>query len=301
MKYITNKDIESLEIKTDTLLDWVETTLLNKKNCYLPAKISMKFIEGHFYNVMPCIIPDQNVAGIKVVNRYPDNHPSLKSNLMLYDLATGDLKAIFEADWITTWRTAAVAVHSIKILARSDYKTIAFLGLGQVGKATLELYLKTLNNEKKIIRILNYHNIAKSIIEKFSNYKNIIFESYDNYEDMVSDCDVIVSAITYAEQDFAFPSCYKEGCLLVPIHTLGFQQCDLVFDKIIGDDYGHIETFKYFNQFKEFHEMSDVLLNKKLGRNNEYQRIIAYNVGISLHDITFAEKIYQLIKNNETK
>lgn len=49
--------------------------------------------------------------------------------------------------------------------------------------------------------------------------------------------DVIISCITEAEglicpDDKRF----KEGCLLIPVHTRGFQNCDLFFDKIFGDD-----------------------------------------------------------------
>ena len=40
--------------------------------------------------------------------------------------------------------------------------------------------------------------------------------------------------------------------------------------------------------------MTDVLNNETIGRENDEQRILAYNIGISIQDIFFASKIYDL-------
>lgn len=295
MIYIKNSDIEQLNLTSQDFIEWVNKALLAKNDCVLPAKISIKQ-EGHkFFNVMPCIIPTLGIAGVKVVTRYPSREPSLKSDLMFYDNNSGELKAIVDADYITTWRTAAVAVHSIKLLAKKNYRTIAFLGLGVIGKATLKVYIETICDRNIEIRILNYKNRAKDVIDEYAYLKDLKFVVYDSYKKMVEGCDVVVSAVTYAESDFCDESLYEKGCLLVPIHTLGFQGCDLTFDKIFGDDRAHIEGFKYFDRFKEFHETSEVITGKCKGRENDDERIIAYNIGIALHDMTFVNEIYNRI------
>ena len=43
---------------------------------------------------------------------------------------------------------------------------------------------------------------------------------------------------------------YRKGCLVIPVHTRGFQNCDLCFDKVYADDTAHVCGFKYFNEFK---------------------------------------------------
>lgn len=297
MIHIKDRDIERLELNSEDFLEWVNKALLVKNDCILPAKISMKQ-DGHkFFNVMPCIIPALGIAGVKVVTRYPDREPSLKSDLMLYDNDNGELKAIVDADYITTWRTAAVAVHSINLFAKKNYRSISFLGLGVIGKATLRVYVDTLKDKDVEIRILNYKDRAKDVIGEYADRRDLKFAVYDSYEDMIKDCDVIVSAVTYAEKDFCDESLYKTGCLLVPIHTLGFQGCDLTFDKIFGDDRVHIEGFKYFDRFKEFHETAEVLKGICKGRESDNERIIAYNIGIALHDLTFVNEIYNRTVN----
>ena len=96
---------------------------------------------------------------------------------------------------------------------------------------------------------------------------------------------------------------------MVPVHTRGFQNCDLFFDKVFADDTGHVKEFKYFDKFRHYDEFSHVLLGENPGRENDQERILAYNIGISLHDIYFASQIYdaigpsakELILENETK
>lgn len=292
MKYISTEEIEKINLSNKEILNLVEATIKAKKDSILPPKTSMHFHDHDFFNVMPAIIPTLNLAGVKCINRYEHNTPSLNGDIFLYDFKTGLLKSVMDAKRITTLRTAAVAVHSIKLLAKSDYKIVSFIGLGEIGQATLKILID-LNDRPLIIRLFNYKDHAVKTKKLYENTKNVKFEIFDDYIEMVKDSDVVVSAITYASQDFAPECVYKKGVLLVPIHTLGFQGCDLTFDKIFGDDYGHIQHFKYFNQFKTFNEVSEILNGTCKGRENNEERIIAYNIGIALHDLALANLVLQ--------
>ena len=90
---------------------------------------------------------------------------------------------------------------------------------------------------------------------------------------------------------------FKPGVLVVPVHTRGFQNCDLVFDKVFADDEDHVKGFKYFDRFRNFAEISSVLKKQTSGRIDDKERILAYNVGIGIHDIFFAMKIIQILIN----
>lgn len=96
---------------------------------------------------------------------------------------------------------------------------------------------------------------------------------------------------------FADEKLYKKGVLVVPVHTRGFQNCDLYFDKIFCDDIGHVSGFKYFKEYKSITEMSEILNGKTLGRTSNEERILAYNIGISIQDVYFASKIYDISSN----
>lgn len=299
MKYITDTQIRNLNISSQTMLDWVDHVIRMKKETILPPKISIHLENAIFYNTMPCVIPGLGIAGVKEVNRYPNNTPSLNSQMMIYDLPTGGLKCIMDASYITTIRTAAVAIHSVHLFAAKDYKIISFIGLGEVGSMALKIYIETLNGRNVIIRLFNYKNRARFFVDMYKKYNNISFEIFEDYESFIDNADVIVSAVTYQENDFTTPDKYKDGVLLVPVHTRGFTECDLVFDKIFGDDYGHICNFKYFNYYKYFSEITDVLSGNTVGRVNDNERIITYSIGIAIHDLYFGNKVFELLKDSE--
>lgn len=127
-------------------------------------------------------------------------------------------------------------------------------------------------------------------------YDNLSFEYVKNYESLIKGSDVVISAATYFENDIAKEEWFEEGVLLVPIHTRGFGGCDSAFDKVFADDTDHVANFKNFFRFKKFGEVTDVVNGKMPGRETEKERIIAYNIGIALHDIYFALKIYNEFK-----
>ena len=116
---------------------------------------------------------------------------------------------------------------------------------------------------------------------------------------MIGQSDVIVSCITEAQgllcEDV---SLYKKGCLVVPVHTRGFQNCDLCFDKVYADDTAHVCGFKYFNKFKQFGEIQDVISGNTKGRESDDERILSYNIGLGLHDVLYATKIYHALKDD---
>lgn len=299
MKIIDFKSIEKLDVSAGECVSWVKEAFKLKKEVTLPPKISMKMDGNIFFNTMPCYIPSLERIGIKLVSRYPERIPSLKSDLLLYNSIDGTPLALVNADWITAMRTGAVAALSIDTLEHSNAKIYAFVGLGNTARATL-LCLLSNNQEKHYhIRILEYKDQASIFIERFKMFDNVTFEIVQNNEELVHDADVIVSCVTALDSNFAKDESYKEGVLIVPVHTRGFQNCDLFFDKVFGDDYDHVKDFKYFNRFKSFTEFSDVLTKNEVGRTNDQQRIIIYNIGIALHDVYFAAKLYDQLEDKK--
>lgn len=302
MKILTHSDIIDLNIEPIQCYEWVSSMLKNKGDVILPAKISIKPTEEIFYNVMPSLIPQYNCGGLKVVNRYPSRKPALDSQIMIYDYNTGNIKAIMDGNYITTMRTGAIAAHSIKLLGKRNFSKIGIIGLGNQARATLKVLLSLFPNRKFVLKLMKYkeqHLLFQKYIESFTNSKNVEFVMCDSYNDTVKGSDVIISSVTYFSKDICEDNCFDEGCLVVPIHTRGFMNCDLFFDKVYADDTDHVKGFKYFNKFNKFAEVSDVLNGISEGRIDDTERILAYNIGLSMHDIYFAEKIYEIANEKQ--
>ena len=301
MQIINFEQIKNLNISPLQCVEWAKEAFLNKYEYELPSKISIKLPDNVFYNTMPSLIAPENRFGVKIVSRYPKRNPSLKSEILLYDTQNGDLLAIMDGIWITAMRTGAVAALSIQRLSYSNTKQYGFIGLGNTARATLLCLAAILKNKQISINLLAYKNQEIDFINRFKDFTQFRFSICDTTEELISTSDVVISSVTAAENLMANDLSYKPGILVVPIHTRGFQNCDLFFDSVFVDDIGHVKDFKHFSKFKKVDEFSNVLHNENPGRISDNERILAYNIGISIHDIYFAHKIFDLKKeqNNE--
>lgn len=301
MKIITHQDILNLNITPEEAYDWSECVIKNKNTAILPPKISIKpeTMEGVFCNVMPCYFGD--FGGVKMVTRYPDRAPSLDSQLMLLDTKTGITKALIDANFITALRTGAVCVHSLLQFAVKDFSVIGMMGLGNVARATAIILFDKVKDRKLTVKLLKFNDEHQLFADRFKDYENVEFQFCDTAEEVVDGSDVVISAVTYAGQNLCEDKYFKPGVVVIPVHTLGFTNCDLFFDKVFADDYGHVKHFKYFDKFKSFAEVSDVVNGIKPGRENDEERILVYNIGIALHDIYYAGQIYSKMENSATE
>ena len=298
MKSITNSEIVALNISATECVDWVREAFIMKSECQLPAKISVHPTGNDFFTTMPCLLPKEyGRFGAKVVSRIVGRVPALKSDMMLFDSNNGELLALVDCDWITAMRTGAVAALAIKTFRNSTAKEYAFIGLGSTARATLTCLLESCKDEQLNIRLFKYKDQAEKIANEYKHYPNATFTIVENTADLVRGADVVVSCITDASGLLVEDeSLFKPGVLVVPVHTRGFQNCDTTFDKVYADDTDHVKGFKYFSEFKEFHQIEEVLKGEVKGRESDSERILSYNIGLGLHDVLYASRIYDMLK-----
>lgn len=301
MKIIDHNTLQSVAINPLEAYQWVEDMLAKKKTAVLPPKISMRQDGNIFYNVMPCILPGENRMGVKIITRHPEkaHGPSLTSQILLYELSSGNLLAILDGSYITAIRTGAVAAHSTRLFANPDFHSIGMIGLGITATATMDILSAIVPNKKIEINLLRYKNQAEQFYERYRDNHNMKFNICDTPENVIRSSEVIISCVTYADKDFAEKEAYQSGCVVIPVHTRGFQNCDTFFDKVFVDDIGHVKDFKYFNHFKSLSEVSGVICGETAGRDNRQQRILVYNIGLAIHDIYFANKILNRLPQME--
>lgn len=298
MKIINYEMLKALNLPVSVWYDWVDYVLKNKHTFWMPAKTCQHFGDS-YYNTMPSILTSEGVMGVKSVNRFLNREPSVQGQLMLHNANNGEFLALMDASYITTMRTGAVAVHSIETFANKDFKTVGFMGFGNIGAATLDIFFDHYKEKKIHFKVLKYKDHAKKILVRYKKYNNVSFEVVDSVEKLICNSDVIISSITYTDDILGKDEWYKEGCTVIPVHLRGFQNCDLFFDKVFGDDRDQIKGFKYFDLFKFFAEESEYLRGEVKGRESENERIICYSVGLSLHDIYAAAQLFKYFKNDE--
>ncbi len=303
MKIISTKDIRALNIRPRQCVEWIRESFACKSAAQLPAKISVHPCDMDFFTSMPCLLPanenGNRYFGIKEVHRIKGAVPSLGSDLMLYNAASGELLALMDSDWITTMRTGAVAAVSAQALRKKGATTYGFVGLGNTARAALLCILENEPDMHFQVRLLRYKDQALQFMDRFSGYGNVSFDVIDDIDELARTNDVLLSCITDADSLLVKDeSNFRPGITVIPIHMRGFQNCDTTFDRVFGDDTDHVKNFRYFSQFKKYNEIGEVLAGRDMGRENQEQRIIDYNYGLALHDIYFASKLYEILSKD---
>lgn len=291
MKIITDDQVDALGITPAQCVEWVEGSFKSKPDADMPAKISVHPFEDSFYTAMPCYHPAVGKVGVKVISRVPGRAPSLKSKMMLFDAASGDMLALIDTNWITAMRTGAVAALAAKTFVNDfAHAPIGMVGMGVMGQATLDCLLAI--NPSAEIHVFNY----KDHVEKTrARHPEADIHAVDTKEALVANTSALISAVTVMHDQFLPESTYPKGYTLIPVHVRGFQDCDLTFDKIFGDDTAHMRSWKNFAHYRQFAELSDVLLGKTPGRVTAEERIISYNYGLGLHDLWYASRIFKML------
>lgn len=303
MKIISQQQIKSLGIPPSVCVEWVKESFSIKKDSQLPAKISVHPQGFDFYTAMPCLLPaEYDRVALKMVHRVKGVIPSLGSDLMLYQASTGKLLALIDSDWITAMRTGATATLAAQTLRRLGDVVYCMVGLGNTARATMLCLLESEPSIMHKVLLKRYKDQAEQFIDRFKAYSNVEFVVVDDIKEMFASSDVIISCITDADGLFCEDeNCFKLGCTLIPVHVRGFQNCDLFFDKVFGDDTAPLRGWQNFDNYKYYAELQDVIAGRKDGRVNDQERILSYNYGLGLHDALFASKIYDMLQNDSNE
>lgn len=301
---IQHSQIECLGIRPDECIDWARQGFFMQDEAQMPAKLSVLPQGEDFITTMPCLLPERDgkkYFGVKLVSRIAGQIPLLKSEIALYDAPSGQLLAVMDGAWITAMRTGAVAALAAETFRRADVYTYSMMGLGNIARAVALCIIGANCGRRIIFRLLRYKDQAERFAERFHSFENVTFEVVDDRVAFVSEADILISCVTVSPH-LLFPenNLFKKGVTLIPVHTRGFQNCDLFFDKVFGDHTEQIRKFEYFCRFRQYGEFYKVLRGELLGRTNDGERILSYNYGIALHDIVFAAKIYERTERVES-
>lgn len=300
---IQQEQIEQLHISPAECIEWVKQGFLMKDDIQMPAKLSVHPQGEDFITSMPCLLSEnegKKYFGLKLVSRIENHIPALQSDITLYDAKTGELLAIMDGNWITAMRTGAVAALAARTFQKQGTNTYSMLGLGNIARA-VALCLIADNSDREItIKLLRYKDQAEQFIDRFKAFNNVTFDIIDDKDAFASEAEVLISCVTVAKELlFSDDSLFKKGVTVIPVHMRGFQNCDLFFDKVYGDETSQIKNFKYFDKFRQYDELHHVLQGKNPGRTNNDERILCYNYGIALHDIVFASRIFEKTKSTQ--
>lgn len=300
MKFLDFEKVKNLGITAQEMYSWTEKVWKEQDHFVYATKQHIWDGDSSRYIVMPAVYPEGDVAGVKLICRNVDDAnglPKRNSNIMVQHISEHGLWGVLDSTYLTTMRTGACAYYNATKFAKSNPETIAVYGLGLAARAFM-FFWNQLYQKPIIMKVLRYKNQAEDFVEKYKSNPLIRFVICDTIKELF-DSDIIVSCVSFARKEICQDSVYNEGCTVIPVHTSGFQNCDLFFDKVVVDDIGHVEGYRYFKQFQsKMFRITDAANGKVSFRDNDKQRIVVYNGGLAIFDLYFAMKTLEKVGDN---
>ncbi len=307
--YLTQKNVIDVGLSMKDAISIVEEVLIEHglKQFENPPKPGIHPLSDAFIHAMPGYLPRKNTGGMKWVSGFASNFkydlPTIMGLIILNDVNTGQPIAVMDGGYITNMRTAAASAVAAKYLANKDAKVLGMVGAGVQGRYHL-LSLKEVLGDIEIARIYDVHpKVSQRLVDLMSEHVPFEIQICQSMKDVIAKSDVVVTATGWLQEPIFKESWVKKGSLVLPVHTRGWEPVTLEkMDKFITDDFQQFDSFVggadgFYAPLPNLHaELGEVVIGEKAGRENREERIIDFNVGVAIHDISMASKVLKLAK-----
>jgi alanine dehydrogenase len=283
--------------------------LLGLGKIEMPTRVHVKYPNTFgILRIMASSIDGIGALGSKMLLGYP---PKRKPGLtyfvaMVFDPLDGHLLSIMGANRLTQLRTGAASAVATKYLARQDASIVGLFGSGVQARGQLEGLA-----EVRKVKEVRVYDIDKEKRDKFCKEQGhklgIDVKGVEEPEFAVKGCDIIVTATTSRSPLFG-GDVLDEG---VHINAIGSnnpakREVDvktLMRSKIVVDHKGQAlkEAGDLIIPIREglldpdviYAELSDIVLGRKKGREDDKEITLFKSVGIASEDVALAYAIYQ--------
>lgn len=255
---------------------------------------------------------DVNTVGLKWTPANPDNPrtinmPRATALDIINDPMTGHPLAVMDGTIISAMRTGAVTGVGFKYLGRPDASVAGLLGTGVIARTQL-LALKVVMKKLKEVRVYDtLQDKAKSWAAEMSGQIKVPVRSVGSAQECVEGSDVVVGCTTVsADKRYVQAEWLKEGVLYSNI-----SDNDATFEAILSCDKVVVDGPRQFTipvvmglmakegligMDKVHGTIGEIINGKKPGRENGREKIFYSCLGLGVHDIINARRIYDEAK-----
>lgn len=255
---------------------------------------------------------DLDVAGMKWIPSMPDNTkklgmPRASAIIILTDPNTGFPLSIMDGTIASAMRTGAATGVAAKYLANPNSSVVGIIGAGVQSRTQL-MAIKSVFREKiEKIKVFDL-NEEKTIqfCKEMSKELNTNVVNASSAEEAIRDSDIVITA-TMSTFPYVKGEWLKEGAFHSEISFWDTASEEVIhYDQVIVDDYEHVKEHGvdvsyravkegYINREKVL-DLGDVILNKVEGRQHKNEKILFNPIGMSIHDVSEAYRVYKLAK-----
>jgi alanine dehydrogenase len=253
---------------------------------------------------MPAILNGSKVMGFKAMHSTPG--VGVGYFVDLYDLPTGELLAMMDADWLTAQRTAATAAIGVDLLASKTTRTVGVLGSGEQARSMLVAASK--------VRQLGQINVfsptpahRQAFAETIGRTHGLNIKAVEHPRQAVVGCDLLLSVFRAGNQPFVAADWITPGMHISAASSVRPAARELEDDiwrkaaVVAVDDRGHAFesgdgrsaiASRSFEPERAV-ELWELVSGQRRGRSTEEDITLFKSVGTALQDLAIANAIYR--------
>jgi ornithine cyclodeaminase/alanine dehydrogenase-like protein (mu-crystallin family) len=257
---------------------------------------------GGFFHYMAAA--DFN-AGFLAMKQYTFVRGKMRFLVPLYEIASGDLVAVIEADYMGQLRTGAASGVATKYLARRDASIVAIIGTGGQAKTQLEAIAAV----RKLGSVRVYGRDAarrKQFCEEMSSRIGIAVEPANSSSEAAHGAHILCTATT-ASHPVVKGADLASGVHLNAIGANHAHKRELDEEAVAGADVIVVDSVEQSRQeagdliiaFKGdeicwtgVKKLSDVVAGKATGRTSDSEVTLFKSNGIASWDLAVAMQVY---------
>ena len=247
--------------------------------------------------------------GLKI---YSSAKEGLRFIVPLFNVSTGDLAAIIEADFLGQMRTGAASGVAARWMSREDSRVVGIIGTGLQARTQLAAIAAV----RKLgeVRVCGRDAARRQkFAAEMSERLKVPVRSAANAEDAVRDADIVITSTT-STNPVVEGRWLKKG---THINAIGanfpqkreldaeaVERCDVIAadsreqSKVESGDL--IQVFgEDSERWSRVTEMADIVAGKAPGRTNPEQITLFKSNGIAIEDIVVAGQIYELARQRK--
>jgi len=312
--YLSRADVAKCGISWDLAMEVAEMTYVeHSKGAYeMPPKpgVHPTNCAGAFLHAMPGYLPGLEICGLKWVTMFGHNPKkygvkAISGLMILNDVETGYPLAVMEAGLITAIRTATSSGVSVKYLANKNAEVVGLIGAGEQGRNNMEL-IKHVHPNVKVMKIFDrYPEFAQKLADDMKAKLGVDAYIVNSAEEAIRDSDILVAAAPVTVKEPVYlKEWIKPGCLILPVHSKGWDYDLFANNKFIADDWNQYSSdmfnpktgyfgSKGYEKFPLYAELGEIVSGKKVGRVSEDEIIVSANMGIALQDLSLGLRVLE--------
>jgi ornithine cyclodeaminase len=317
--YLSQEDcIKAGGLNMDESIDAIEKSfsLHGKDEVVQPSKPVIRWggpeteeTRGRIMTMPSYLGGDLHVAGMKWIPSMPANpktigQPRASAIIILTDPDNGFPLAIMDGTIVSAMRTGAATGVGAKYLANPDSEKVGIIGAGVQSRTQLMAISSVFKDQLTQIKVYDLDlEKTKTFAKEMQEELNVSVIAVDSAEEAFRDSDIVVTA-TMSTFPYVKGEWLKDGAFHSEISFWDTAPEELVhYDKVVVDDYEHVKHHGVDVSFRAVEagiikeesiaNLGDIILKKREGRSNPQEKILFNPIGMSIHDVSEAYRVYK--------